>query len=57
MNQRTDKYNEIQEKILSELPVVPLFSEYQHIAVRKSVTGVKVSIDERIFLNDADKID
>jgi peptide/nickel transport system substrate-binding protein len=57
MNQRTAKYNEIQEKILSELPVVPLFSEYQHIAVRKSVTGVKVSIDGRIFLNDADKID
>lgn len=55
MSQRTAKYNEIQEKILSELPVIPLFSEYQHIAARKSITGVKVSVDGRIMLNDADK--
>lgn len=55
MNKRTAQYNEIQEKILSEVPVIPLFSENQYVAAHKSITGIKVSVDGRIRLNDADK--
>ena len=42
MDERTAKYNEIQSKILDEMPGIPLFSEYQYLAARKNVKGPKL---------------
>jgi ABC-type transport system substrate-binding protein len=55
MKQRTAKYSEIQEKIMSEVPAIPLFSEYQYVAARKNIEGLKVSIDSKIYVNDVVK--
>lgn len=54
MEQRTAKYNELQDAIISEMPAIPLFSEYQYVAANKTISGIKVSVDGRIMLNDAD---
>lgn len=55
MKERTAKYSEIQEKIMSEVPAIPLFSEYQYVAARKNIEGLKVSIDSKIYVNDVVK--
>ncbi|MDK2880153.1 MAG: hypothetical protein PWR06_2869 [Thermoanaerobacteraceae bacterium] len=40
---------------MSEVPVIPLFSEYQYVAARKNIEGLKVSIDSKIYVNDVVK--
>jgi len=51
---RAQKYGEIQKAIMKEMPVIPLFSEYQYTAVRKEVKGVIQGIDGSLYLNDAE---
>lgn len=55
IQQRTAKYSEIQEKIMEEVPVIPLFSEYQYVAAGKNVRGLKVAIDSKVYVNDVTK--
>lgn len=55
MGQRTAKYAEIQKKIMSEVPVIPLFSEYQYIGASKNIKGLKVAPDGKAYLNDITK--
>ncbi len=52
--ERAKKYGEIQKAIANEMPVIPLFSEYQYVGVRKEVKGVIMGIDGSIYLNDAE---
>lgn len=52
--ERAKKYGEIQKAIADEMPVVPLFSEYQYVGVRKEVKGVLMGVDGSIYLNDAE---
>ncbi|MDD4568590.1 MAG: ABC transporter substrate-binding protein [Tepidanaerobacteraceae bacterium] len=53
--ERTAKYSQMQEKVMAQAPIIPLFSEYKYIAARKTVEGLKVSIDGRAFVNDVEK--
>lgn len=53
--ERTAKYSQMQEKVMAQAPIIPLFSEYKYIAARKTVEGLKVSIDGRVFVNDVEK--
>ncbi|HHY04488.1 MAG TPA: hypothetical protein GX534_04820 [Thermoanaerobacterales bacterium] len=55
MDERTAKYNEIQSKILDEMPGIPLFSEYQYLAARKNVKGLQVGVDGKVYINDVTK--
>jgi ABC-type transport system substrate-binding protein len=52
--ERTAKYSEMQEKVMAQVPIIPLFSEYKYIAARKTIEGLKVSIDGRVFVNDVE---
>jgi len=55
MDARTAKYAEVQEATMAEVPLIPLFSEYEYMAARKNVTGIKVGTDgKRILMNDID---
>ncbi|RLF81213.1 hypothetical protein DRN44_06110, partial [Thermococci archaeon] len=49
---RAEKYGEIQKLIAKEMPAIPLFSEYQYVAVRKEVKGIAVGVDGAMYLND-----
>lgn len=52
---RTAKYAEMQKATISQMPIIPLFSEYEYAAVRNNVTGVKVGADgKRMLMNDVD---
>lgn len=55
MNERTKKYSEMQLKMMSDVPVIPLFAGYEYTAVKSSIDGIKVGVDGRMFLNDAIK--
>jgi peptide/nickel transport system substrate-binding protein len=56
MEERTAKYSEVQKATIEEMPIIPLFSEYEYMAARNDVTGVKVGADgKRILMNDVDK--
>ncbi len=55
MTKRTATYGEAQNKIIEELPAIPLYSEVYYIAAKKSVTGIKISTSGQIYLNDVDK--
>ena len=51
---RAKLYQEAQEVIIDELPVVPLYSPLGFSAAKKRVTGLKWSEDDILFLNDVD---
>lgn len=53
--QRTQKYAEVQKAITAQLPAIPLFSEYNYIAAKKSVTGFKIGVSGTAYINDVDK--
>ncbi len=55
MGLRTAKYGEIQKAIMDEVPVIPLFSEYQYIGASKSIKGLKVAPDGKAYINDVTK--
>jgi len=55
MGQRTAKYAEIQKKIMEDIPVIPLFSEYQYMASGANISGMKVAPDGKAYLNDVTK--
>ncbi|MDD4503438.1 MAG: ABC transporter substrate-binding protein [Clostridiaceae bacterium] len=55
VNERTAKYSEIQRKVMDEMPIISLFSEYQFMAAGKNVKGLKVSVDGKPYLNDVSK--
>lgn len=52
---RMEKYDKAQKAFFSEVPGVPLFSNYSYIAARKEVTGFTVSISGQYYMNDIDK--
>lgn len=52
---RIAKYDKAQKAFFSEVPAVPLFSNYNYIAARKEVTGFKVTVNGQIYMNDVDK--
>lgn len=55
LEERTAKYSQVQELTMSEVPLIPLFSEYEYMAVRNNVTGIKVGVDgKRLLMNDVD---
>lgn len=55
VNERTAKYSEIQRKVMDEMPIISLFSEYQFMAAGKNVKGLKVGVDGKAYLNDVSK--
>ncbi|MDY0235359.1 MAG: ABC transporter substrate-binding protein [Gudongella sp.] len=53
--ERTAKYAQVQELTMAEVPLIPLFSEYEYMAARKEVTGIKLGADgKRVMMNDLD---
>jgi hypothetical protein len=37
------------------MPLIPLFSEYEYMAARKEIIGIKVGSDgKRVLMNDLD---
>lgn len=53
--ERIAKYDKAQRVFFSEVPAIPLFSKNNYIAVRKEVTGFKVTINGQFYMNDVDK--
>lgn len=53
--ERIAKYAKAQKAFFSEVPAVPLFSNYNYIAARKNVTGLKVTVNGQVYMNDVDK--
>jgi peptide/nickel transport system substrate-binding protein len=55
LEERTEKYAQIQELTMEEMPLIPLFSEYEYMAARKEIIGIKVGSDgKRVLMNDLD---
>lgn len=55
MAERTAQYSEIQKTIMEDVPVIPLFSEYQYMASGANIAGMKVAPDGKAYLNDVTK--
>jgi len=55
LDERTAKYAEIQRKVMEQVPGIPLFSEYQYLAVRNNVKGFKIAVDSKAYVNDVTK--
>jgi len=52
---RIQKLNEAQKILMDEVGFIPLLQEYNTIAYRKNITGIKYLFDHRMIFNDVDK--
>lgn len=53
--QRTKIYSEAQTIMLTELPLIPLYTNIFYMAYKKSIVGLKVAKDGMCFLHDVEK--
>lgn len=54
-DERIAKLDETQKLLMDEVAFIPLLQEYDIVAYRKNITGIKFTVDRNMIFNDVDK--
>ncbi len=55
MEERAAKYGEVQMTMMEDVPAVPLFYQIQYTATKKNITGLKISVEAKYYIQDVEK--